>query len=295
MNARQSTLLVIGVAIVSFSAPLIRLTEAPALTVAMYRNLFAAAVLVPLAFVFSRQQLRRLSRRDVLALVGSGLLLAIHFSTWIPSVRLTTVAASTVLVSTSPLWTALFARVFLRDRLPRAVLAGTGIAFAGAILISGFDFTLSIRAFGGDMLALAGAAAVAGHRVMGLGPRKRLEVLPFVAVIYGACAVALAIFVPLTGNRVTGFSAESWAYMILMALGPQLVGHTLFNFLLRDVDPTVLAVAIMGEAVGATLLALAFFGEVPSIGAIAGGLLLLLGIFVAVRAQSRRLLETPVE
>ena len=295
MNARQSFLLVVGVAIVSFSAPLIRVVDAPALTVAMYRNVFAAAVLVPLAVMFSRKQLQSLSRRDVLALVGSGLLLAIHFGTWIPSVRLTTVAASTVLVSTSPLWTALFARVFLHDRLPRAVLAGTGIAFAGAMLISGFDFTLSLRAFGGDMLALAGAAAVAGHRVMGLGPRKRLDVLPFVAVVYGVCAVGLAVFVPLTGNRVTGFSVESWVFMILMALGPQLVGHTLFNFLLRDVDPTVLAVAIMGEAVGATLLALAFFGEVPTTGAIAGGVLLLLGIFVSVRAQSRRLLETPVE
>ncbi|MGH2711548.1 MAG: DMT family transporter [Actinomycetota bacterium] len=295
MTPRQSVLLAIGVITVSFAAPLIRLAEAPALTVAMYRNVFAAAVLVPLAFAISRKELRALQRSDLLALSGSGVLLAIHFGAWVPSVRLTTVAASTVLVSTQPLWTAAMARVFLGDRLPRAVVIGIGLAFGGAVLISGFDFTLSARAFAGDMLALAGAAAVAGHRILALDARKRIAVLPFVAVIYGTCALVLAIFVPLTGTKVVGFEAETWLLMALLALGPQLVGHTLFNLLLRDVDPTVLAVAIMGEAIGATLLALAFFGEVPAIGAIVGGALLLLGIFVAVRAQSRRAVETPVE
>lgn len=295
MTARQATLLALGVVVVSFAAPLIRLAEAPALTVAMYRTVFAAAVLVPLALARYRTELRSLRRSDVAALAGAGVLLAVHFGTWIPSVRLTTVAASTVLVSTSPLWSAALARIFLRERLPRAVFVGIAIAFAGAILISGFDFTLSLRAFGGDLLALAGAAAVAGHRILALDARKRLPVLPFVALIYGTSALALALFVPLTGHRVFGFDAQAWLYMLLLALGPQLLGHTLFNFLLRDVDPTLLAVAIMGEAVGATLLAFAFFGEVPAGGAIAGGVLLLLGIFVAVRAQSRRVLATSVE
>ena len=295
MTARQSLLLAVGVAVVSFAAPLIRLADAPPLAIAMYRNLFATAVLLPLALMLKRSELRALRRSDVLALGGAGLLLAVHFGSWVPSVTLTTVAASTVLVSTQPLWSALLARIFLGDRLRRTVAVGIGVAFAGAVMISGFDFTLSTRAFVGDLLALTGAAAVAGHRLLALGPRRRISLLPLVAVMYGVCALVLLLVVLVSGTRATGFEGETWLWMILLALGPQVVGHTLFNLLLRDVDPTVLAVAIMGEAVGATLLALALFGEVPSGGAIAGGVLLLSGIFVAVRGQSRRAVEAPVE
>ena len=295
MNARQAALLALGVAVVSFAAPLIRLADAPPLAIAMYRNLFATAILLPPALMFRGAELRALRRSDVVALVGAGLLLAVHFGSWVPSVTLTTVAASTVLVSTQPLWSAVLARIFLGDRLRRAVALGIGIAFAGAVMISGFDFTLSARAFVGDLLALTGAAAVAGHRLLAVGPRRRISLLPLVAVMYGVCALALAVVVLVSGTRATGFEGETWLWMVLLALGPQVIGHTLFNLLLRDVDPTVLAVAIMGEAVGATLLALALFGEIPSAGAVAGGALLLAGIFVAVRGQARRTVEAPVE
>jgi drug/metabolite transporter (DMT)-like permease len=295
MTARQAGLLAIGVVVVSFAAPLIRLADAPPLAIAMYRNLFATAVLLPLALWRHRGELRALARSDVLALGGAGVLLAVHFGTWVPSVTLTTVAASTVLVSTQPLWSAVFARLFLGDRIRRAVAVGIGIAFAGAVMISGFDFSLSTRAFAGDLLALTGAAAVAGHRIVALGPRRRISLLPLVAIMYGVCAVVLVLVVLVSGTRATGFEAQTWLWMALLALGPQVIGHTLFNLLLRDVDPTVIAVAIMGEAVGATLLALALFGEIPSTGAIGGGALLLTGIFVAVRGQSRRAVEATVE
>jgi drug/metabolite transporter (DMT)-like permease len=295
MTARQAGLLVLGVVVVSFAAPLIRLADAPPLAVAMYRNLFATAVLLPLALGRHRDELRALRRGDVVALVAAGLLLAVHFGVWIPSVRLTTVAASTVLVTTQPVWSAILARAFLGERLRRAAAVGIAVALAGAILISGFDFTLSARAFLGDMLALAGAAAVAGHRIAALGPRRRLSILPFVAVVYGVCTIGLFLAVLVSGTPLGGFEAAAWLMMVLLALGPQVVGHTLFNYLLRDLDPTVIAVAIMGEPVGATLLALGLFGEIPPAGALAGGALLLAGIFVAVRAQSRRVAEAPVE
>ena len=295
MTARQATLLTLGVVVVSFAAPLIRLADAPPLAVAMYRNVFATAVLLPLALGRHREELRALRRNDVLALAGAGVLLAIHFGVWIPSVRLTTVAASTVLVTTQPVWSAILARVFLGERLRRAAAIGIGVALAGALLVSGFDFTVSSRAFLGDVLALTGAAAVAGHRIAALGPRRRLSIIPFAVVVYGVCAVVLVIVVLVSGTPVAGFAPEAWLMMVLLTLGPQVVGHTLFNFLLRDLDPTVIAVAIMGEPVGATLLALALFGEIPPIGALAGGALLLAGIYVAVWAQSRRTAEAPVE
>lgn len=295
MTGRQATLLALGVVVVSFAAPLIRLAEAPPLAVAMYRNVFATAVLVPLALARNRDELRSLRRADVLALGGAGVLLAIHFSAWIPSVRLTTVAASTVLVSTQPVWTAVLARIFLGDRLRRAAAIGIGVALAGAVVISGFDFTLSGHAFLGDMLALTGAFAVAGHRIAGVGVRRRISILPFAAILYGVCSVVLVGVVLVSGTPFGGFQPEAWLMIALLALGPQVVGHTLFNYLVRELDPTVIAVAVMGEPIGATLLALGLFGEIPPIGAIAGGALLLSGIFIAVATQSRKTAEAPVE
>ena len=296
MSARQAALLALGVVVVSFAAPLIRLAEdAPPLAVAMYRNLFATAVLLPLALGRHRSELRSLRRGDVLALSGAGALLAVHFGFWIPSVSLTTVAASTVLVSTQPVWSAVLARLFLKERLRRAAAVGIGIALGGAVLITGFDFRLSGTAFLGDVLALTAAMAVAGHRIVSLGVRKRLSILPFVAIIYGACTLVLLVVVLVSGTPLGGFEPRAWLMMVLLALGPQVVGHTLFNFLLRDLDPTVIAVAIMGEPVGASLLALGLFGEIPPVGALFGGGLLLVGIFVAVSAQSRRAVDAPVE
>jgi drug/metabolite transporter (DMT)-like permease len=295
MRGRQVGLLILGVAIVSFSAPMIRLADAPALTIAMYRNLFATAVLLPWALARHRGEMRAIRRSDVLTLVAAGLLLALHFATWVPSVVLTTVAASTVLVSTAPIWSAAMARIFLGQRLRRTVAVGIGIAFGGTILIAGLDFNLSPKAFAGDMLALIGAAAVAGHRLVALGPRRRLSLIPFVTIMYGVCSVALLVVVLVSGIQTTGFEAETWMWILLIAIGPQVVGHTLFNLLLKDVDPTVLATAIMGEAIGATLLAVAFFGEVPSAGTIAGAALLLVGIFITIRGQPRQAVAPPVE
>lgn len=295
MTRRHVALLATGLIVVSFAAPLIRLAEAPPIAVAFYRNLFATAILLPLAFVRRRRELLSLRRRDLVPLGVAGLLLAVHFGMWIPSVRLTTVAASTVLVSTQPVWSAVLARFVLHERLARAAAIGIAVALGGAVMISGVDFRLSTRAFVGDLMALTGAIAVAAHRIVGIGPRRRLSLLPFVAVVYGVCAAGLFVVVLVTGTPLTGFAPEAWLMMVLLALGPQLVGHTLFNFLLRDLDPTVIAVAIMGEPVGASILAVLLFGEVPPLGAALGGVLLLVGIYIAVTSQSRRATEAPLE
>ena len=295
MKRGQALALVFGVIVVSFAAPLIRLAEAPPLAVAFYRNLVAAAVLIPVALATRGAEIGRLRRRDLLPLAAAGVLLAVHFAVWIPSVRLTTVAASTVLVTTQPVWSAVLARIFLRERLARPAAIGIGVALAGAVLISGADFALSTRAFVGDLLALGGAVAVAGHRIVGIGPRRRLSILPFVAVIYGVCAVSLFIVALASGTRMGGFSTGTWLAIAGLGLGPQLVGHTVFNFLLRDLDPTVIAVAIMGEPIGASILAVLLFGEVPPVGALAGGALLLVGIYIAVTSQSRRAAAPPLE
>jgi drug/metabolite transporter (DMT)-like permease len=288
-------LLVLGVAAVSTSAPLIRLADAPPLAVAFYRNAFAAAVLLPIAVVGHRGELRGLARRDGAALALAGALLAVHFAAWIPSVTLTTVAASTVLVTSQPVWAAAGGRLLFGERIAGAAVTGIALSLAGALLISGFDFTLSTSAFVGDLLALLGGVTAAGYLLTGRRLRQRLSLPTYTAAVYTVCALLLLIAMVVVGTPITGYEPRVWLLFASMAAGPQILGHTVFNYLLRDVDAVVVAVAIMGEPVGASLLALAIFGEVPPISAILGGALVLAGIYVAVVAQSRARQVAPVE
>jgi drug/metabolite transporter (DMT)-like permease len=295
VRPRHVALLVLGVAAVSTSAPLIRLADAPPLAVAFYRNAFAAAVLLPIALVGRRGELRGLVGRDALALTMAGALLAIHFAAWIPSVALTTVAASTVLVTSQSVWAAAGGRLLFGERIAGAAVAGIVLALAGAVLISGFDFAVSTRAFLGDLLALLGAVTAAGYLLTGRRLRQRLSLPTYAGEVYGVCAVLLLVAMLVVGTPVAGYEPRVWLLFALMAAGPQILGHTVFNYLLREVDATVVAVAIMGEPVGASLLALAVFGEVPPASAVVGGVLILAGIYVAVVAQSQPRQVAPVE
>lgn len=295
MRPRHVALLVLGVAAVSTSAPMIRLADAPPMAVAFYRNLFAAAILLPVALVRHRDELGTLGRRRIGGLLLAGAFLAVHFASWIPSVGLTTVAASTVLVTSQPVWAAAGARLVFGERVHRAAMVGIAVALAGAVLISGADFALSGRAFAGDLLALLGAVTAAGYLLAGRRLRQGLSLAAYTGVVYSVCALLLLLAVVVTGTPLSGFEPRVWVLLALMALGPQILGHTVFNYLLRDLDATVVAVAIMGEPVGASLLALAFFGEVPPWSAVIGGALVLAGIYVAVTAQARRPVEAPVE
>jgi drug/metabolite transporter (DMT)-like permease len=295
VRPRHAILLVLGVAAVSTSAPLIRLADAPPLAVAFYRNAFGALALLPIVLISRRHEVRTLGRGEAGPLVMAGALLAVHFAAWIPSVSLTTVAASTVLVTTQPIWAAAGERVLFGERIRGGAVTGIALALAGAALISGFDFVASAEAFAGDLLALLGAITAAGYLLTGRRLRQRLSLPTYAALVYGVCSVLLLVAVLVTGTPLFGYEPRAWVLFVLMAAGPQILGHTVFNYLLRDVDATVVALAIMGEPVGASLLALALFGEVPPASALAGGVLVLFGIYVAVTAQTRAGRVAPVE
>jgi drug/metabolite transporter (DMT)-like permease len=295
VRPRHVALLVLGVVAVSTSAPLIRLADAPPLAVAFYRNAFAALALLPFAVIGRRRELRGLGSGDRWALILAGSLLAVHFAAWIPSVELTTVAASTVLVTSQPVWAALGGRLLFGERIAGAAMAGIGLALAGAVLISGFDVAVSADAFAGDLLALVGAITAAGYLLTGRRLRQRLSLPTYAASVYGVCAALLLVAMVITGTPFFGYEPRVWLLFGLMAAGPQILGHTVFNYLLREVDATIVAVAIMGEPIGASLLALAMFGEVPPPSAVVGGVVILAGIYVAVVAQSRGRQVAPVE
>ncbi len=278
----------------SFSSILIRWAHAPALSIAFYRNAMAAAVLLPLALARHRDEFRSLSRRQWAVALLAGALLAVHFALWIPSLSYTTVAASTVLVTTQPVWVAAIGRSF-GESVSGRTMAGIGLSLAGAVAISGLDFTLSRRAALGDVLALAGAVAAAGYFLAGRSVRTRLSLLTYVGIAYTTCAGLLALAMRAAGRPFAGFEPKVWLLFGLMALVPQILGHTVFNYLLADVEAGIVAIAVTGEPIGSTLLALAFFSEVPRWTALAGGFLILAGIYVTISAQTRRPAAVPIE
>jgi drug/metabolite transporter (DMT)-like permease len=293
MPARSLVLLVIGVVAVGFAAIFIRYADAPSLSIAFYRNAFAAAVLLPLAIARHPGEIRGLSRRQVGIAALSGVFLALHFATWISSLALTTVAASVVLVTSAPIFTAAAGRLFFGERVDRRVMMGILLALAGTVVITGGDLRLSGRAALGDLLALAGAVAGAGYFMAGRRLRPSMSLLTYVGLVYAICAALLFVIVLAAGDPLGGFDAQTWWMLVLLALVPQILGHTTFNYLLADLDATVVAVAVMGEPVVSALLAVAFFGEVPPWTAVAGGLVLLGGIYVALTDRPGVAAERP--
>jgi drug/metabolite transporter (DMT)-like permease len=297
MRPRHLGLLLLGVTAVSFSAVLVRLADLKdqPLAVAFYRNAMAAAVLVPIAVVRGREEFRSLDRRKLGLALLAGAFLAAHFSTWVPSLSFTTVAASSVLVTTQPVWIAAFGRV-IGERVARATLLGIALALVGTLIISGGDFESSGRALLGDVLALAGGAFGAAYVLSGRNLRRDLSLLTYVSIVYTTCAAILAVEMKATGTPFTGFPVKTWVVFALLTLGPQIMGHTVFNYLLAYLDASVVTVAIMAEPVGATVLAFLILSENPPWNVVGGGAVLLAGVYLAIRAQARvAVAEAPVD
>jgi drug/metabolite transporter (DMT)-like permease len=294
MSPRNLSLVVLGVVAVSFSGVLVRVADAPPLALAFYRTAMAAAVLLPITLALRRGELRRLDRSRLLVALLSGALLAGHFCTWIPSLSYTTVAASTVLVTSSPIWIAVFGGI-VGERMTRTALTGVAVAVAGAVLISGADFTVSTRALAGDVLAIAGAIFGAGYVIAGRSLRRDLSVITYCSIVYTTCSLILAVAMVAVGTPFSGYDGRTWGIFALLTIGPQIMGHTVFNYLLAFLEASVVVISIMAEPVGATLLALVVLHESPSGAALVGGSVILVGVYVAITAQTRRPEEVPVE
>ena len=257
-----------GLAAVSAAAIFIRLAEAPALAIAVWRTGIATLVLVPILLVRGEPFLRG---RDLARATAAGVALAAHFALWITSLRYTTVAASVVLVCTQPVFVLLLARVFLGERTSGRGLAGIAIALGGvALIVAGAS--LRGAALGGNALALAGAVAVAVYVLLGRSLRAAgTPILPY-AVTVNAVATAVLLPVCLFAQiPLTGYPRNTWLWLLLIALGPQLLGHTLLVWALRHVPAAVVSSSILAEPVVSTALAWLVFAERPGPATVAGG------------------------
>lgn len=295
--------LLIAILAVSTASIFIRFAqrEAPSLAIAALRLTIASLALAPLALSRHRDELRGLTRRELLLGLLSGAFLAVHFATWISSLEYTSVASSVVLVSTGPLWVALFSPIFLKEALTRPVLAGMFLALLGGTVIGlgdacrvenglacpPFAEFVQGKAFLGNSLALAGAWAVAGYLMIGRRLRGGMRLVPYIFIVYGIAAVALSGMMLVAGQSPIGFSPGTYVWILLLALVPQLVGHSTYNWALRYLPAALVSITTLGEPIGSAILAYFILREAPTALTIFGGALILGGIYISSRVEKR--------
>ena len=288
--------LALGVLVVSTAALLIRQAidaGAHPLAIAAARLTLASMVVIPLALVRQRPPLVSLRARDWQTAALAGSLLAVHFATWIASLQFTSVASSVALVTTNPIWVGLAAWLVLREPPARGTLVGIALGIAGTGLIIANDLVQTGAAPAGrdpmlgNALALSGALAISGYLLVGRRLNLKLPLLAYVAIVYGAAALAMNLMAMLAGQGIDRIPPAAWLPIIGLALGPQLAGHTLINASLRHLSPSFVALAILGEPVGSAILAWLLLGENVAPLQLFGFSVLLAGIVVAARAERR--------
>jgi drug/metabolite transporter (DMT)-like permease len=263
---------------------------APSIGIAAWRLTLATLVLAPFALTRYRADLTTLTRRDLALALAAGACLGLHFVTWITSLELTTIASSVVLVTTSPLMVALASPLVLREPLRPWMLAGVVVAIAGGMLIAVGDQggqTGQAGSLAGDLLALCGAAAAAGYFLAGRRLRVKLALIPYVFLVYGTAALLVDVLVVVRGVQAFGFVPETYLWLALLALIPQLIGHSSFNWALRHAPATLATVPVLGEPVGATILAALVLGQIPTLLTLVGGVLVLAGVFMVTYRGAR--------
>lgn len=275
----------LGVVAVSFAAIFIRLCQAPPLAVAFYRMALAAVVLLPLMVHRGWSQLAGLRKAALARALLAGLFLGIHMGVWVSSLYFTSVASSVILVSTQSIFAILLSHLVIKEKVSGGVLLAVLIALAGSVLIGGSDMSLGRETLLGDGLALAGALMAALYMVTGRRVRQELPLLPYVFLVYSTAAVLLGICCLVFRVKMTGYPGQTYLWLVLLALVPTLVGHTLFNWTLKYLPAYVIGVSLLGEPIGSTVLAYFVFGEVPALLAFVGGVMVLGGLYLLVRKE----------
>jgi len=260
----------VGVFAISTGAIFARMADAPALVIAAYRTGLASFFLLPFTAAGTLREARGLSRKDLLTVVLSGGFLALHFAAWISSLFYTTVASSVVIVNATPLWTGLLSPMLTGDPFSSRLKKGLLLALPGGVIIGW-----------GDFLALLGSFFAALYILFGRRVRPRMSLTGYVTLNYGTSALVLWAIVAAMGLPPSGYSGTTWAAFFLMALVPQILGHSSYNWALRWLSGGTVALCLLGEPIGSTILAALFLSEPVTLGKAAGGALILAGIFIA--------------
>ena len=274
-------LLVVGIVAISTASIFIKLCDAPALIISTYRMVLASLILMPWA---SHQKVwKGWEKKDVAWLIFSGIFLSLHFASWIASLKYTSVASSVVLVSTHPIFIGIGSRLFLKERLGLNLILGIGLSVIGSGLIGYGDMALSKEALMGDGLALLGALAASGYFLVGRKMRKNQDLLAYIFPVYSTAGLVLIVLSLSFQKPFFGYSSTTYLLFFLLAIVPQLIGHTTFNWALRFFPASMVSITILGEPIGSTILAYFILGEGLTPWKILGGILIFTGILIALK------------
>lgn len=282
---RQYSVLAIGVISVSFAAVFIRLADAPSLVIAAWRMCLAALILAPFALKYSGKELRKMSVKNLAMMLLAGGFLALHFGLWIASLTYTSVATSVVLVTATPIFVAVASYLLFKEKLTVKIALGIAVSIGGSVLIGYGNWSIGTSPLLGAGLALAGALAMAGYLLTGRRLRRTTDLLSYSFVTYSTAAVLLLIVSLVSGNKLTGYTGNTYLMFVLLALIPQLLGHSSLNWSLKFMPATMVTIAVLGEPIIATVLAFFILHESPTLTEIIGGILILSGIFIAFRGN----------
>ena len=281
----------VGLTAISFGAVLARIAQAEgvsSLAVATWRLGLAAIIITPVALLQSRRDLVALTRAQITMAIAAGFFLALHFATWITSLEYTSVASSTALVTTNPLWIGLASFVLFRERPSAMMIGGIALSFGGSLFIFWSDSQSANAGSNpmlGNLLALIGSWCFSAYLLIGRRLRAGLGLPAYIWLAYGAAGLFLLVTGGLGGVVLFDHSQAAWLALLAMALGPQLLGHTSYNWSLRYVSATFVAVVTLGEPVGSALLAFIIFNEGFAPLQFVGFTLLLVGIYLAAKGE----------
>ena len=276
-------IVVVGVFFVSFSAILVRLSDAPPLIIATYRLGISILLLLPVFLRNIGKERGWIKGRTLLLCILSGVSLALHFYTWFVSLRPTSVASAAVLVNTHPVFIVIGSVIFLKERIDRRALPFIAATFIGSIIIALGDYGHGNQGLYGDIMALLGAFFVSVYILIGRTVRKRVSLPLYAFTVYGISTAVLLLLDLFTGTPLYPYAPREFLIFFLLALVCTIGGHTVFNWALRYVEPLFVSTAVLGEPVFASILALFIFRETPSLYTLLGGVLVIGGIFFFIR------------
>lgn len=281
---RRILFLLVAVFSVSWAAILIKLCSAPPLVIAFYRMFMASVILFPLVFLKHFPALKQLLAEVPKLAILSGVFLGLHFAFWVTSLFYTSVSSSVVIVATQPVFVALFSLIFLKEKATLLVWLGIVLALFGVAIIGGGDFA-NLK---GDLLALLGAIMAAAYLTLGRNIRKKYDLIPYIFVAYFVSSIVLAFFIIILGDSFSPLTLKNLGWFVLLAIIPTLIGHSLYNWLLKYVKAYLVGISILGEPIGASIWAFLIFKEVPQTSLYLGAVLIILGVILALTGERRQ-------
>jgi len=272
----------IGVISVSLSAIFVKLSSAESAVIAFYRMLFSVLIMSPVFLLKYKSELKLLQKRDWIFSIVAGVFLAFHFILWFESLNYTSVASSTVLVTLQPIFAFVGTYLFFKEKVAFQSIVAVIVAISGSLLISWGDFRVSGAALYGDGLALIACAFITGYLLFGQDVRKRLSLMTYTMVVYSVSTITLFFYVLFMGQSFGPYESNDWLLFVMLAIVPNLLGHTLFNWSLKWVSTNTISIAILFEPVGAAILAFFIFNEKLILSQVIGGIIVILGILMFV-------------